>query len=159
MRRRGLRVKAEKLPQHFPALTGLRFVLALWVILHHVTGPGQMLEAAALSLPHAVYRLIRGGYLAVTTFFVLSGFVLSRSYPLAQWSGRRLLLYGAGRLARVYPVYLLSLLLVAPFIVADSVQSKSGYLIAHLTLAQGWLGSIPVNWNTPAWSLSCEMFF
>ena len=32
----------------FPALTGLRFFLALWVILHHLTGPGQKLPAAAL---------------------------------------------------------------------------------------------------------------
>ena len=69
-------------PKHrdFPALTGLRFVLALWVILHHLTGHGQMLEGLALPMPEALFMLIRGGYLAVTTFFVLSGFVLSRSY-------------------------------------------------------------------------------
>ena len=64
----------------FPALTGLRFFLALWVILHHLTGPGQKLEATALLLPHGLFTLIRGGYQAVTTFFVLSGFVLTRSY-------------------------------------------------------------------------------
>jgi peptidoglycan/LPS O-acetylase OafA/YrhL len=61
--------------------------------------------------------------------------------------------------ARVYPVYLLSLLVVAPFIAVDTTPGKWGYLTAHLTLTQGWLGPIPVNWNTPAWSLSCEMFF
>ena len=32
-------------------------------------------------------------------------------------------------------------------------------MAAHLLLVQAWLGAIPVNWNTPAWSLSCEMFF
>jgi len=57
----------------FPALTGLRFFLALWVILHHLTGPGQKLEATALLLPHPLFMLIRGGYQAVTTFFVLLG--------------------------------------------------------------------------------------
>ena len=62
----------------FPALTGLRFFLALWVILHHLTGPGQKLEATALLLPHGLFTLIRGGYQAVTTFFVLSGFVLTQ---------------------------------------------------------------------------------
>jgi peptidoglycan/LPS O-acetylase OafA/YrhL len=30
---------------------------------------------------------------------------------------------------------------------------------AHGLLLQGWLGHLPVNWNTLAWSLSCEMFF
>ncbi|MEO8370154.1 MAG: acyltransferase [Candidatus Solibacter sp.] len=143
----------------FPALTGLRFFLALWVILHHLTGPGQKLEATALLLPHPLFMLIRGGYQAVTTFFVLSGFVLTRSYAETVWSRRNTLRYGLGRVARVYPVYLLSLLAVAPFIAEDHTPGKAGYLAAHLLLLQAWLGAIPVNWNTPAWSLSCEMFF
>ena len=50
----------------FPALTGLRFFLALWVILHHLTGPGQKLEATALLLPHGLLhvdpRRIPGGH-------------------------------------------------------------------------------------------------
>jgi peptidoglycan/LPS O-acetylase OafA/YrhL len=143
----------------FPALTGLRFFLALWVILHHLTGPGQKLEATALLLPHGLFTLIRGGYQAVTTFFVLSGFVLTQSYASTQWTRRNTLRYALGRVARVYPVYLLSLAVVAPFIVADRTPGKAGYLIAHFLLVQSWLGAIPVNWNTPAWSLSCEMFF
>ena len=151
--------RAAAAGQHLPALTGLRFFLALWVMLHHLTGPGQMLEAAALALPRPVYSLIRGGYLAVTTFFVLSGFVLSRSYGGTQWNRRGLLRYGVGRIARVYPVYLLSLALVAPFIAADATPGKAPLLAAHGLLVQGWMGALPVNWNTPAWSLSCEMFF
>jgi peptidoglycan/LPS O-acetylase OafA/YrhL len=143
----------------FPALTGLRFFLALWVILQHLTGPGQKLEATALLLPHGLFTLIRGGYQAVTTFFVLSGFVLTRSYAATLWSRRNTLRYALGRGARVYPVYLLSLAVVAPFILADQTPGKAGYVAAHLLLVQAWLGAIPVNWNTPAWSLSCEMFF
>jgi peptidoglycan/LPS O-acetylase OafA/YrhL len=143
----------------FPALTGLRFFLALWVILHHLTGPGQKLEATALLLPHGLFTLIRGGYQAVTTFFVLSGFVLTKCYAATFWNRRNTLRYALGRAARVYPVYLLSLAVVAPFIVADQTSGKAGYVAAHLFLVQAWLGAIPVNWNTPAWSLSCEMFF
>ena len=145
--------------RHLPALTGLRFVLALWVIVHHLSGPGQMLDAPARALPYALYALIRGGYLAVTTFFVLSGFVLARSYAATEWNGKSLLRYGVGRFARVYPVYLLSLALVAPFIAADPTPGKGPLVAAHGLLMQGWLGPIPVNWNTPAWSLSCEIFF
>jgi len=143
-----------------PALTGLRFFLALWVILHHLTGPGQELGATLSGvLPAPLFTLIRGGYQAVTTFFVLSGFVLTRSYWTAQWSGEGLAKYYRGRVARVYPVYLLSLLVVAKFIAEDKTPGLWGYLAAHLTLTQAWLGPIPVQWNTPAWSLSCEMFF
>ena len=36
-------VKLKDIREHLPALTGLRFFLALWVILHHLTGPGQAL--------------------------------------------------------------------------------------------------------------------
>ena len=150
---------AARRSAHLPALTGLRFLLALWVILDHLTGPGMMLDAAARALPQPVYSLIRGGYLAVTTFFVLSGFVLARSYAGTKWNGRSLLRYGIGRIARVYPVYALSLLMVAPFILADPAPHKAPLVAAHGLLIQGWLGHLPVSWNTPAWSLSCEMFF
>jgi peptidoglycan/LPS O-acetylase OafA/YrhL len=146
-------------PTHLPALTGLRFVLALWVILNHLSGPGQMLDAPLRSLPYVFYALIRGGYLAVTTFFVLSGFVLARSYASTEWTGRNLVRYGMGRFARVYPVYILSLVVVAPFIAADRTPGKAPLVAAHGLLVQGWLGHIPVNWNTPSWTLSCEMFF
>jgi len=145
--------------RHLPALTGLRFVLALWVILHHLTGPGQTLDPWVRSLPFFLYAVIRGGYLAVTTFFVLSGFVLSRSYADTDWNSRSLLRYGVGRFARVYPVYALSLAIVVPFILEDRTPGKGGLLAVHGLLLQGWMGHLPVGWNTPAWTLSCEAFF
>src|SRR5580704_7306778 len=70
---------AGKDDTYLPALTGLRFFLALWVILHHLTGKGMMLEQWESQLPHAAQSLLRSGYLAVQTFFILSGFVLARS--------------------------------------------------------------------------------
>jgi peptidoglycan/LPS O-acetylase OafA/YrhL len=143
-----------------PALTGLRFFLAFWVILHHLTGPGQALGATFSGmLPAPLFAFIRGGYQAVTTFFVLSGFVLTRSYWRATWSRDDLAKYYRGRVARVYPVYLLSILVMAKFILEDATAGKWGYLAAHVALIQAWLGPIPVQWNTPAWSLSCEIFF
>ena len=148
-------------PKHtdLPALTGLRFFLALWVILHHLTGPGQDLEPLARQLPYGLFSLIRGGFQAVTTFFVLSGFVLTRTYAATIWEKRTLVNYWVGRFARVYPVYLLSMAVMVPFIIEDRTPGKGGYFAAHLLLVQAWLGPIPVGWNTPAWSLSCEMFF
>ena len=90
---------------------------------------------------------------------MLSGFVLTRSYAATRWTRSATQRYALGRVARVYPVYLLSLIVVVPFILADQTPGKPGYLAAHLLLVQSWLGAIPINWNTPAWSLSCEMFF
>jgi peptidoglycan/LPS O-acetylase OafA/YrhL len=150
-----VRAKGEFLP----ALAGCRFPLALWVILHHLTGPGQELEPAALAMPHGLYALIRAGYMAVATFFVLSGFVFARAYARTSWTSGNLLRYGVARLARIYPVYLLSLAMVAPIILADRTPGRGLFVGAYILLLQGWLGPIPVNWNTPAWALSCEIFF
>lgn len=150
---------------HLPALTGLRFVLAIWVILHHLTGRGMMLEPWVQSLPPALQALVRGGYLAVGTFFVLSGFVLARRYATSEWNRGSLMRYGMARIARVYPGYLLSLVIVSPFIYRSLFAGGAGSgrratLIADYGLVlQGWTGSLGVGWNTPAWSLSCELFF
>jgi len=148
-----------KTGNHLPSLTGLRFLLALWVMLHHLTGTGMRLDAVARTWPHPIYALIRGGYLAVATFFVLSGFVLARNYGGKLWHAGRLRRYAVARFARVYPVYALSFALVAPFVIADRTPGKPGFIANYGLLLQGWTGRLPVGWNTPAWSLSCEVFF
>src|SRR5204863_7193877 len=82
-----------------------------------------------------------------------------RTYGAIELNRRNLLNYAIGRAARVYPVYLLSLAVMIPFILEDQTAGKGGYFAAYVTLLQAWLGPLPVGWNTPAWSLSCEMFF
>lgn len=143
-----------------PALTGLRFFLALWVIFSHLIGKGHVYEPVVLVMSEPLQAIIRAGYQAVPAFFVLSGFVLARTYAAADWSAANTSKYLAGRFARVYPVYLLSLLIVLPFIVQAKDQPKGWLVAMHLTLTQGWFaGHYTAGWNTPAWSLSCEMFF
>jgi peptidoglycan/LPS O-acetylase OafA/YrhL len=143
-----------------PALTGLRFFLALWVIFTHLIGTGHVYEPIVLLLPGPLQELVRRGYQAVPTFFVLSGFVLARTYGPVEWSGANFRKYLTGRFARIYPVYLLSLLIVSPFIVKAPDQPKSWLVAMHLSLTQAWFsGHYTAGWNTPAWSLSCEMFF
>jgi peptidoglycan/LPS O-acetylase OafA/YrhL len=151
--------------RYLPALTGLRFVLALWVILHHITGKGMMLEQWEQTLPQAVQSILRGGYLAVQTFFVLSGFVLARTYASTRWNQQSLIRFGMARFARIYPVYLFSLLVVSRFILETLAKpgrtfaQKAALLGDYGFVLMGWMGSLSVGWNTPAWSLSCEIFF
>jgi peptidoglycan/LPS O-acetylase OafA/YrhL len=136
----------------------------LWVILHHLTGPGRMLDPFVQSLTAPLQSLVQGGYLAVSTFFLLSGFVLGRSYASVEWTRESLIRYGVGRYARVYPVYALSIAIMLPWIF-EHVGKTAGSagdaaLLANYGLVlQGWTGLLPVHWNTPAWSLSCEIFF
>ena len=160
MKRPTVRPAADR--QQLPALTGVRFLLAIWVVFHHLTGHHMMLEAWAQSLPGWAHEIVRSGYLAVGTFFLLSGFVLARSYGETTWSRRNLIRYGAGRLARVYPAYLLSLLIVSPFIYRflanPAAAPKLPVITSYVFVLQGWERAV-VHWNTPAWSLSCEFFF
>jgi peptidoglycan/LPS O-acetylase OafA/YrhL len=143
----------------------LRFVLAFWVILHHLAGRNMLLAKTIDMLPGPVSTLIHGGYLAVQTFFLLSGFVLARSYAQVNWNKTSWKKFCAARFARIYPVYLLSLCIVLKFIVetmfsgSRTAGQKAGYLIDYAFLLQGWKPNPQVGWNTPAWSLSCEFFF
>jgi peptidoglycan/LPS O-acetylase OafA/YrhL len=57
-----------------PPLTGLRFFLALLVVLYHL-GAKPMRDA-----PAWIGAIVGHGYLAVSAFFVLSGFVLAHTY-------------------------------------------------------------------------------
>jgi peptidoglycan/LPS O-acetylase OafA/YrhL len=84
---------------------------------------------------------------------------LARTYGSTDWSRGNIVRYAAGRVARIYPVYLLSLLAIGPIIAADPTPIKGSQLVTHSLLVQAWFGRIPVNWNIPAWSLSCEIFF
>lgn len=151
--------------EYLPALTGLRFVLAVWVILHHISGHNMMLEAWTDALPWYGQSIVHAGYMAVQTFFILSGFVLARTYANSSWTRTDVIRYGWARIARIYPVYLISLAVVSPFIFETMLKpgrtpaEKTTLLGDYVLVLQGWTTGLNVGWNTPAWSLSCEFFF
>ena len=149
-------------------LTGIRFFLAIWVVVFHQASPWGYLGPWMSKAPELVFCLLRTGYLAVGVFFVLSGFVLSYNYTLEKsWSPSQLTRFAVARFARIYPAYCVGLLLIAP-IVVDSISNnlstaKVGKqaIVAALnwTLLQSWIPQIALSWNSPGWSLSDEAFF
>jgi peptidoglycan/LPS O-acetylase OafA/YrhL len=147
-----------------PALTGIRFPLALWVVSHHLSGAGRMLDP--LTSAHVtVQAVIDAAWVALSVFFAISGFVLARRYHATTWDRAVLARYAVARFGRVYPVYLLSLLILVPIMAEalrgddlGSTRDRIGLLLNHVLLLQGWQRPA-VNWNTPAWSLSSEVFF
>jgi peptidoglycan/LPS O-acetylase OafA/YrhL len=143
--------KAPRKPQ-LPALTGLRTLLACNIVLFHFTPPHMGL----------LYPLINNSYVFVGFFILLSGFVLSYNYadrpqPLNKRD------FWRARFARLYPVYLLSLVL-SLFMLGAEWHARShgqfleGTLLTPLML-QGWSPSLATFWNTVAWTLSCEAAF
>ncbi len=140
-----------------PALTGLRFVAALHVVLYHALRP------LVVDASDPLARLVANGPAAVTLFFVLSGFVLVYGVVDDQrLAARRFLV---ARFARIAPVYLLALAVALPIgiaarargVVDDPLGALSLLLVA--TGLQAWVPQAALRWNPPAWSVACELFF
>jgi peptidoglycan/LPS O-acetylase OafA/YrhL len=142
------------------ALTSLRFFAAMMVLAFHYASVGS--GDAPFDGPASL------GYSGVTFFFMLSGFILAYNYRDADFADpairRR---YFLARLARIVPVYLLSLLLALPFfwrVLIDMPPSvlrnlfAAGAVLAPLGL-QSWVPGAACALNCPSWSISTELFF
>jgi peptidoglycan/LPS O-acetylase OafA/YrhL len=128
------------------AITSLRFFAAAHVVAYHY--------ARELSgLPQFVTSLLYAGPSSVGLFFVLSGFVLARRYD----GGVRVRDYAVARIARIVPLYWLSLVLAAPILLVTPHPIAA--VITVPTFLQAWVPQTTLAWNEPAWSLSVEMFF
>jgi len=107
------------------------------------------------------------GFVGVNFFFVLSGFILVYTYEGPQFNAPR---FWRARFARIYPAYLLSLIVAAPFFFfavrnldlpffAWSKQHLVLACVLTLTLLQSWVPQSALTWNSVCWSLSVETFF
>jgi len=136
------------------ALTGLRILPALAVLLSHVGAPPW-------AGPH-LSAFFDSGYAGVTVFFVLSGFVLTHNYFdrfVGQFSARLVVSYFAARLVRVYPLYLLVLVWVTfPALWQGPLNHE--LWLKHALGLQAWLGTLEdvYAFNGPGWSISVEFF-
>lgn len=150
------------------ALTGLRIVAAVWVVLFHFR---PLLYQVAPDVTEALAPVLDRGAQGVDLFFILSGFVLTWNYIDRMgptWSTRATLHFLWLRLSRVWPVYLVTLHLAALWLIFTlnvghvPPEDTSGYnavsYVRQLFLVQLWFepyfdGS---SWDGPAWSISAE---
>lgn len=145
-----------------PSLTGIRWWAALAVIVHHTinafVGTGFVkLDAAS--------TFASGGYLGVTLFFVLSGFVLTWGWK-ESWSlpGGRMAFY-KNRFARIYPLYLFCIP-VYYWYVNHVLHSAKAHASVRATVAELGLVHAVIPYREfygahalVTWSLSCEAVF
>jgi peptidoglycan/LPS O-acetylase OafA/YrhL len=139
-----------------PALTGVRFLAAFYVLIFHFGASFAERHHA----PHRLCDFLNHGYIGVSIFFVLSGFILTYTYAGKMNDARERTLFWEARFARIYPVYLLALLIMLPWYVRS--EASWGYTVAVVAGVQAWFPSswhLPMAWNTPAWTLSAEAFF
>jgi peptidoglycan/LPS O-acetylase OafA/YrhL len=138
-----------------PALTGIRCFAALNLVFFHFADPHSF---GPLS------PVVNGGYISVSFFLMLSGFILTYNYAdRAQRGALTARSFWSARFSRLYPVYAFSLLLSVGML-AQEVHAHTrldfglGLVLTPLLL-QGWHPALSTFWNTPAWTMSTEAFF
>ncbi|MGB8405897.1 MAG: acyltransferase [Mycobacterium sp.] len=150
------------------ALSGLRIVAAVWVVLFHFR---PLLHQASPPLSEALAPVLDCGAQGVDLFFILSGFVLTWNYLDRMgptWSFRETLHFLWLRLARVWPVYLVTMHLAALWVIftlnvgnfpsPEAANLTGPNYLRQLFLVQLWV--VPffddTSWDGPAWSISAE---
>lgn len=135
-------------------LTGLRWCAALAVFLSHNVPGGRT--------PPVISTFFTSGYMGVTIFFVLSGFVLTVTYGdmMAEPRIATTWNYAVARIARVMPLYWLILLLVVAVVLSFGPAPTTGGLWWHFLAIQAWSGDLKLaySWNPPGWSVGVELF-
>lgn len=129
-------------------LTSLRFFFAFLVMLSHYQIAG---------IP-----LFSEGYIGVSFFFILSGFVLTYAYKerMGEGSISKKDFYVA-RFARIYPLHLLTFLLALIIAFVISAPFTWDMMVLNLLLLQSWVPdpAYYFAFNGPSWSISDEAFF
>ncbi|MGL1902920.1 MAG: acyltransferase [Fibrobacterales bacterium] len=148
--------------QHLNALTSLRFFAAMAVFFSHC---GFMTGVGSEKLDKLYGYIFHEGFLGVGFFFILSGYILAYSYGGRLLSGKvsKRSFYIA-RIARIYPLHLITLLCALPLLYFQ-VKQVGGWALsvlpAHLLLVQSFIPSHHFYFalNGPSWSISVELFF
>lgn len=133
------------------AMTSMRGVAAALVVAYHLKGSGDD-------------SWVRGGYLWVDFFFILSGFIMA--YVYGQMFEREVSIssyraFLGKRIARIYPLHLFML---CAYVTcgAAGISACAGDVHGFLTnlfLIQAWGTEHDLTWNRVAWSISAELGF
>ena len=149
-------------PHRYEALDGLRGLCALCVCLFHFRANG----------PIAPADFVRGSWLFVDFFFVLSGFVITATYRARLISGGYLRSFAILRIGRVYPLHLFMLAAFVGMEIIGMVLSSQGLMmrqpfddhhslfaiITNVTLTQAFGLHDVLTWNQPSWSIAVEVW-
>ncbi len=142
-------------PDRLNALTGLRSFAAVNIVLFHFSNPKWFGFLAPV---------VNAGYASVSYFILLSGFVLAYNYAARARAGQlNAIRFYKARFTRLYPIYLLSLILAWRMVPQEYGAHShpmfwAGMILSPLLL-QGWIPEIATFLNTPAWTMSAESFY
>lgn len=137
--------------RRFVVLDFYRFVAALGVFIFHL----KMIDKGISPAWNGSFGLF------VDMFFILSGFVISYSYPSDARGVGAYSRFMIRRVARIYPLHLLSLLIFVVLIgvgLERTGRSTPLDFLYNLVLLQAWGVADHLSFNSPSWSISAEFF-
>lgn len=130
-------------------LESIRGMAALLIVMFHAPGWNTGKEHIGI---------FQNGYLMVDLFFVLSGFVIYKSYGLHLNDGSAVARFQFLRWARLYPIHLFFLLFFLVTLAIPWQDMKVAFIQqVFLVQAIGPTGNA-ASFNYPAWSISAEFY-
>ena len=144
-------------PERYALLDILRMIAALWVFFFHFARHQPPFEGEFLQI------IAHTGAWGVSLFFILSGFVLMRSYGHLFSNSlfkRDVWFFWKRRFKRIAPIYyavFTLFLILYGVILSEKVSIRSVFF--QLLFIQSWESDLALDLNFPAWSISCELFF
>lgn len=145
-------ISPAKAVSRLPSLTGMRWIAVSMVFVYHATW--GVYPPTAFPEP-LTFVTANGGWVGVSFFFVLSGFVLAWSARAGDTAPR----FWRRRFFKVYPNHFVTALIAMLLMVWAGTGIK--HVVPNLLLVQSWSWDTDVSLsvNGPSWSLSCEAFF
>ena len=143
-------------------LTSLRFFFAFIVFCSHLS---FFRNSNNETLKNIYYGILKEGYLGVSFFFILSGFILAYNYQnkfLEKKACFRNFVFA--RWARIYPLHLITFFIAIPYTVSSLGESPYIWIkkaLSNLFLIHSFSGdpSTYFSFNLVSWSISDEWFF
>lgn len=138
-------------------LTGLRFYAAMLVFVSHLYTFNFFMGNQEFAWQEYVTHL---GFLGVSFFFALSGFILFLNYIGPDFKPIDWKKFYVSRIARIYPAFLVTLILAIPLqLLSHQFDWFISSFLLNLSLTQSYSFLAWKSFNMPAWSISNEMTF
>jgi peptidoglycan/LPS O-acetylase OafA/YrhL len=134
--------------KNFPALTGIRAIAAYLVFFHHYTAEPHN------STAYGFMDFLHQGYIGVSIFFTLSGFLIAYRYEQS-FSVIGIKQYLWNRFIRIYPLYFI--LCVFTLFLENINDYKIWFY--NLTLLKGFSRDLVFSGIGQSWSLTVEEVF
>lgn len=137
-------------------LEGLRGFVALIVVLSHIFGNSNFLDLSYKQ--EGIFLYMPPGHLGVIVFFILSGYVIGITNKPPIDTNYKRIIYLKKRLTRLFPIYLISILITLAVAAKVSHFYSIKTIALHLLFGQVAFTHV-FSENLPLWSLSFEMLY